>query len=432
MRSLSTSFVIPALALATAASAGCAAAPDGSAGGAADQALRSSSSSDALVVSPVADPDLTISIQLVRTTSPELGPESVSVVLSRRGQSKTVPCDYISAGGNDGPAQRLWCELSQGRNEDEVQERSFSSARGRSNEPRSGERFVLAMTRVPSDKGDDVYTLTDAIHEDEGTDWVPLIDILYPSWRTKPFQPEVLKVESLGVGGKNPFYLAEGIEGLLVSASKGLMLPNTPSAIGTAPGTNPPSGGPFPASDPGFALFGDYKPSFVFTIAPGVWFNLGGVSPFEKPNDPDSGLTAPATLRSRIEVAAGIAAPGEGTEALVAAIKAAYEQAVAQHHSDLADIAPGEHDADPSKLAGAAKDDYAEFEDCAEQGLINEVGGPVVKVFELQGRTIYFVAGDVSDTGSEFGFYDSTGLVLAQAYTGQGEQPNTSGIDWLL
>jgi hypothetical protein len=414
MRSLLTPLTAT-LVLVLAAAVGCAApAGDSGARGAADQALGSGSS-EALVVSPAADPDLTMAIQLVRTSTPELGPESVSVVLSRGGESQTVPCDLISAGGNDGAAQRLWCELSQGRDENEVHE-----------------RFVLAMTRVPSDDGD-VYTLTDALHEDEGTDWVPLIDILNPSWRTKPFQPEALTVRSLGTGGKNPFYLAESIEDLLVSASKGLMLPNSPSHIGTAPGTTPPSGaGPFPVSNPGFALFGDYKPSFVFTIAPGVWFNLADVSTFATPNDPASGLTTPATLRSRIEIATGLAAPGGGTAALVDAIKAAYEHAVAQSHSDLADVAVGEHDADASALTGAAKDAYQEYLDCAKEGLINEVGGPVVKVFELSGRTVYFVAGDVSDTGSEFGFYDGAGLVLAQAYTGQGEHPNASGIDWML
>src|SRR5262249_7560411 len=105
------------------------------------------------------------------------------------------------------------------------------------------ERFVLSITRQPG-KDRDVYTLTDALHEGEGTTWVPLIDVLDPSWRTRRFEPRH------------------------VSASKGLMLPNSPSHIGSAPGTNPPSGaGPFAVTDVGFALFGDYQPSFAFTIA---------------------------------------------------------------------------------------------------------------------------------------------------------------------
>jgi hypothetical protein len=405
------SILVAALLLSTAA--GCAAGRTDAADGSADEALSASS---ALVVSPVADPDLKIAIQLARTSTPEHGPESVSVVLSRRGQSQTVPCDHISAGGNDGTAQRIWCELSQGRDENEVHE-----------------RFVLSITRTPASSGD-VYTLTDALHDFEGTDWVPLIDMLNPSWRTKPFRAEALRVLShANPGGNDPFYFAESIEDLLVSASKGLMLPNSPSHIGTAPHTTPPSGaGPFAVSDASFALFGDYQPSFVFTIAPGVWWNLSGVSVFETPNDPASGLTAPATLRSRIEVAAGVSAPGGGTGALVAAIKTAYENAVKQSQSDLADIAPGEHDVDPSKLTGAAKEAYEEYLNCAKDGLRADVGGPVVKALELDGTTIYFVAGDVSDTGSEYGFYDSHGLVLAQAYTGQGMHPGEHGIDWML
>jgi hypothetical protein len=369
---------------------------------------------DSLVLSPAGDADLTISIQLVRGSSPESGPRSVNVALSRAGTTKNVPCDRISSGANDGKAQRIWCELQQGREENEVHE-----------------RFVLSITREAR-KDADVYTLTNALHDQEGTDWVPLIDILDPSWKTKPFTPKPLNVVHLGTGGKNPFFLAEGIEDLLVEASTGLLLPNSPSHIGTAPHAQPPSGpGPFAVSDPGFALFGDYKPSFVFTLAPGVWFNLTGVSVFATPNDPASGLVAAATLRSRIEAAVGIEGPSGGTGALVTAIKTAYATAVAKAKSNLADIAAGEHDVDASKLTGAAKKAYEEYENCAKEGLRADVGGPVVKVLDFNGSTIYFVAGDVSDTGSEYGFYDSHGLTLARAYTGQGMHPNESGIDWL-
>jgi hypothetical protein len=402
------------LALVFSTAAGCA--PNSDRAGEKAAAGEALATSGALVLSPPSDPDLSIAIQLVHTTSAEIGPENVSVVLSRRGTSKTVPCDNLGAGGNDGKAQRLSCDLSRGRDENEVHE-----------------QFALSITRT-STHDSDVYTLTDARHEQEGTEWVPLIDILDPSWRTKPFTAEPLRIKSQAASGKNPFYLAESIQDLLIGASKGLELPNSPSHIGTAPHTNPPSGaGPFAVSDVGFGLFGDYTSSFVFTIAPGVWFNLTGMSVFATPNNPDSGLVAPATLRSRIEVAAGISPPGAGTGALVAAIKTAYAQAVKQSHNDLpdlADIGPGEHDADSSKLSGAAAEAYKQYENCANDGLRADVGGPVVKVLDFNGTTIFFVAGDVSDTGSEYGFYDKSGLALALAYTGQGMHPDATGIDW--
>jgi hypothetical protein len=52
------------------------------------------------------------------------------------------------------------------------------------------------------------------------------------------------------------------------------------------------------------------------------------------------------------------------------------------------------------------------------------------EVGTFQGQTIYYVAGILSDTGNEAGFYDASGNILAVAYTGQGEQDGPGGVDW--
>src|SRR5262245_48444579 len=69
-----------------------------------DSEIRQSSS---LVLSPVADPSLRISIALVRATSELYGPESVAVTLSRGARKIDVPCDYLGSGGSNGPGERL-------------------------------------------------------------------------------------------------------------------------------------------------------------------------------------------------------------------------------------------------------------------------------------------------------------------------------------
>jgi hypothetical protein len=109
------------------------------------------------------------------------------------------------------------------------------------------------------------------------------------------------------------------------------------------------------------------------------------------------------------------------TAKLVATIKADYE---------TTGTLPGEQDADPSKLAGAARAKYDEFAETTSLGLQADVGAPIVKVTVVDGTTVYFVAGDLSDTGSEYGFFDASGTLLALAYTGQGEQPGPGGVDW--
>ena len=108
--------------------------------------------------------------------------------------------------------------------------------------------------------------------------------------------------------------------------------------------------------------------------------------------------------------------------ALIAKIKTTYE---------VTGTLPGETDADSAKLVGAARDKYEEFAGTTADGLEADVGAPIVKVTVVDGTTVYFVAGDVSDTGSEYGFFDAGGTLLALAYTGQGEQPDAGGVDWI-
>jgi hypothetical protein len=112
---------------------------------------------------------------------------------------------------------------------------------------------------------------------------------------------------------------------------------------------------------------------------------------------------------------------------LVAKIKAAYEAAV-QHGGNTFE---GETDADPSKLTGAALAKYQMFGDTLMEGLHADIGGVIAKVAVVDGTTVYFVAGDVSDTGSEYGFFAADGTLLALAYTGQGEEPGPGGVDWI-
>jgi hypothetical protein len=85
----------------------------------------------------------------------------------------------------------------------------------------------------------------------------------------------------------------------------------------------------------------------------------------------------------------------------------------------------------------------------------HNVGDVVVIDGTMDGQPVTFVAGDLSDTGteisfhdaasgavhrtvdtvrryprSEYGFYDAAGKLLARAYRGQGEEPNAQGVDW--
>jgi hypothetical protein len=241
-----------------------------------------------LVFSPVDDPALTLAVELVAGSDPATGPRNTQVTLTRGGDKQVVPCDNLSAGGNVGDAEQLWCELQQGREENEVHE-----------------RFVLAIKHTKTN-GVDAYSLTQALHDQEGTDWVPMIDVLFPAWRTKPFTPEKLKIVSAGSAAKNPFAFTRELEDLLAAASVGLTLPNVPSKIGTAPGVHAPTApGPFSVTNPGLAVWGDYGTSFVFTIGQGVWFNVTDVSVFVTPKDPSSGLLSADVLRERILTGSG-------------------------------------------------------------------------------------------------------------------------------
>lgn len=84
---------------------------------------------------------------------------------------------------------------------------------------------------------------------------------------------------------------------------------------------------------------------------------------------------------------------------------------------------------DPAKLKGEARKNYKGYEQTSKDGMINS-GWPRAEVGTIDGYVVYFVSGDVSDTGTEIGFYDARGKLLAMAYTGQGMQPNAKGVDW--
>jgi hypothetical protein len=115
-------------------------------------------------------------------------------------------------------------------------------------------------------------------------------------------------------------------------------------------------------------------------------------------------------------------------QSLIAKIKAEYEQSVVHNRSA---VLPGAKNYDPTKLTHHAHTAYEEYESVTASGLINS-GPPVVKTATVSGRKILFVQGDVSDTGTEYGFYDSKGALLALAYSGQGEHPDPNGVDWEL
>lgn len=115
------------------------------------------------------------------------------------------------------------------------------------------------------------------------------------------------------------------------------------------------------------------------------------------------------------------------TPDLAADIKAAYEAANAPGNASiLKDV----QDIDWADLTGDAREAYNEYANTSSWGLIAEVGGPIAQAGTFEGNKIYFIAGDLSDTGSEWGFYDEKGNALAVAYGGQGEHPGPGGVDW--
>jgi hypothetical protein len=108
----------------------------------------------------------------------------------------------------------------------------------------------------------------------------------------------------------------------------------------------------------------------------------------------------------------------------------------------------------PSGLRGDALAAAKEYTATVALGGAHGIGALVVKDGTLDGQPVTFVAGDLSETGtevtfhdesgavhrtvhlerryprSEYGFYDASGKLLARAYRGQGEQPNAAGVDW--
>lgn len=120
-----------------------------------------------------------------------------------------------------------------------------------------------------------------------------------------------------------------------------------------------------------------------------------------------------------------------GPSAFVVDLKHAYENSGGTGDSNqhfLTDVT----DINPNTLAGAAKDNWEMYEGSYEGGAINFIGQPIVQKGTFEGTTVIYVAGDDSDTGSEMGFYNEDGSVIAVAYTGQGEEmdPHENGVDW--
>jgi hypothetical protein len=118
--------------------------------------------------------------------------------------------------------------------------------------------------------------------------------------------------------------------------------------------------------------------------------------------------------------------PTPAQAVLVAAVKTAFEKAT---DGASGTIFKGEKKASLASLPPAARVAYKGYERTTKQGLINN-GPPFAKVAEVNGQKVFVVGGDLSDSGSEVGFYDAKGALLARAYSGQGEHPNANGVDW--
>jgi hypothetical protein len=112
-------------------------------------------------------------------------------------------------------------------------------------------------------------------------------------------------------------------------------------------------------------------------------------------------------------------------------IKNAYEKL--KSNTDIDHVFANETDASPSELSGEALRAFSEYVANADNGTRNDFNGAFIKSAVLPtGQKIFIVAGDVSDTGSQVGFYDSNGALLKLAYMGQGAHPNAKGVDWLV
>ncbi len=128
--------------------------------------------------------------------------------------------------------------------------------------------------------------------------------------------------------------------------------------------------------------------------------------------------------------AAPVAQLNKPTEASqTAAVKAAFEAFVQKDRGSASNsnIFRGEKNA--VSLPVSARAAYRQYEHTSRAGMIND-GPPFKKVAVLNGERIFIVGGDISDTGSQIGFYNAAGKLLAMAYSGQGEHPNAAGVDW--
>ena len=110
---------------------------------------------------------------------------------------------------------------------------------------------------------------------------------------------------------------------------------------------------------------------------------------------------------------------------LILHVRAAFEKASASDSTGLV----GSKTIDSSKLKGDARKAYKGYEQTSKDVMINS-GWPRAEIGTIDGYVVYFVSGDVSDTGTEMGFYDARGKLLALAYSGQGMQANAAGVDW--
>lgn len=140
-----------------------------------------------------------------------------------------------------------------------------------------------------------------------------------------------------------------------------------------------------------------------------------------------SAQAAPAKTGTPTKAQAAAAKKTPTHAALVASVKTAFERAT-KAGSDV--VFKGEKKASLASLPPAARAAYKGYDRTTRDGMINN-GPPFAKVAEINGQKVFMVGGDVSDTGSEVGFYDEKGGLLAMAYSGQGMHPNKQGVDWM-
>jgi hypothetical protein len=160
-----------------------------------------------------------------------------------------------------------------------------------------------------------------------------------------------------------------------------------------------------------------------------------------------------APSSSSVEIGHGVVS----RERLISDIRATYElriESTLDRPVSAWSVFDNQRGSPASGLRGDALAAAVEYEQARMSGARSNVGHTVVMDGTIDGQPVTFVAGDLSDTGTEvtfydasgaarrtvsserryarsqYGFYDASGKLLARAYRGQGEDPNERGVDW--